>query len=63
MASVNTQQIAPGTRLEIRDEEWLVRTIDRTSNGDIVYAVLERLSFVEAKLVLRPNTLHQRRLF
>jgi len=49
MASVNTQQIAPGTRLEIRDEEWLVRTIDRTSNGGIVYGVVGLSPFVEGK--------------
>lgn len=33
-------QIAPGTRLRIRDEDWLVRRVDRTSSGQRRFTVV-----------------------
>lgn len=42
-------QIAPGTRVQIRDEEWLVRNIDRTSSGVEVYGVVGISPLVEGK--------------
>ena len=42
-------QIAPGTRLQIRDEEWLVRSIDRTSSGVEVFGVVGLSPLVEGK--------------
>lgn len=35
-----TSQIAPGTRLRIRDEDWLVRRVDRASSGQRQSAVV-----------------------
>ncbi len=29
-----TEQFTPGMRVEIRDAEWRIRQLDRTSNGD-----------------------------
>ena len=42
-------QIAPGTRVSIRDEEWLVRNIDRTSSGVEVYGCVGLSPLVEGK--------------
>jgi len=41
--------IAPGTRVSIRDEEWLVRSIDRTSSGVEVFGVVGLTPLVEGK--------------
>lgn len=42
-------QFAPGTRVSIRDEEWLIRNIDRTSSGGEVFAVVGLSPLVEGK--------------
>lgn len=42
-------QFAPGTRVSIRDEEWLIRNIDRTSSGGEVLAVVGLSPLVEGK--------------
>ena len=42
-------QIAPGTRVSIRDEEWLVRNIDRTSSGIEVFGCVGLSALVEGK--------------
>lgn len=39
-------QIAPGTRLRIRDEDWLVRRVDRTSSGQRRFSVVGLSSLV-----------------
>jgi len=41
--------IAPGTRVSIRDEEWLVRSIDRTSTDGQVFGVVGLSPLVEGK--------------
>jgi hypothetical protein len=34
------QSIVPGSRIEIRDDEWLVRRIERTARaGNVIYAI------------------------
>lgn len=38
--SLSHSQIAPGTRIRCRDEDWLVRKRDRTSSGIVRYAVV-----------------------
>lgn len=40
---------APGARVLIRDEEWLVRSIDRTSSGVEVFGVVGLSPLVEGK--------------
>lgn len=37
---LQTQNIAPGTRIRVRDEDWLVRRVDRTSSGHLRIAAL-----------------------
>jgi len=37
MPQTTVTKIAPGTRVSIRDEEWLVRNIDRTLSGVEVF--------------------------
>ena len=44
-------QLAPGTRVSIRDEEWLIRNIDRTSSGGEVFGVVGLSPLVEGKEV------------
>ena len=39
-------QIAPGTRLRIRDEDWLVRRVDRASSGQRRFSVVGLSSLV-----------------
>ncbi len=41
--------IAPGTRVRIRDEEWLVRNLDQTTSGGEVYGVVGLSALVERK--------------
>jgi superfamily II DNA or RNA helicase len=41
--------LAPGTRVSIRDEEWLIRSIDRTSTGVEVLGVVGLTPLVEGK--------------
>ncbi|MDB4801695.1 DEAD/DEAH box helicase, partial [Akkermansiaceae bacterium] len=41
--------LAPGTRVRIRDEEWLIRSIDRTSSGIEVFGVVGLTPLVEGK--------------
>ena len=38
---------APGARVSIRDEEWLIRRIDRTSSGAAVLGVVGLSPLVE----------------
>lgn len=40
---------APGARVSIRDEEWLIRSIDRTSSGAAVLGVVGLSPLVEGK--------------
>ena len=40
---------APGARVSIRDEEWLIRRIDRTSSGAAVLGVVGLSPLVEGK--------------
>jgi len=51
MALLNLPQstLAPGTRVAIRDEEWLIRQIDRTSSGASVLGVVGVSPLVEGK--------------
>lgn len=44
-----SQQIAPGTRVRIRSEEWLVRQVDLTSTGIRVFGVVGLSPLVEGK--------------
>lgn len=32
--------IAPGARIRVRDEEWLVRSVDRASSGSRIFGVV-----------------------
>jgi len=47
LASIH--HIAPGARVVIRDEEWLVRKIDRSSSGAAVLGVVGLSPLVEGK--------------
>jgi superfamily II DNA or RNA helicase len=47
--TVGALQIAPGTRIEVRGEEWLVRGIDRTSAGVEVFGVVGLSPLVEGR--------------
>jgi superfamily II DNA or RNA helicase len=48
--SSSTQNtLAPGARVSIRDEEWLIRRIDRTSSGAAVLGVVGLSPLVEGK--------------
>jgi superfamily II DNA or RNA helicase len=49
MPAPSVTQFAPGTRVSIRDEEWLIRNIDRTSSGGEVLAVVGLSPLVEGK--------------
>ena len=49
MPAPSVIQFAPGTRVSIRDEEWLIRNIDRTSSGGEVLAVVGLSPLVEGK--------------
>jgi len=49
MPAPSVTQFAPGTRVSIRDEEWLIRNIDRTSAGGEVLAVVGLSPLVEGK--------------
>lgn len=42
-----TNTIAPGAQVQIRDAEWLVERIDRTSDGKQVLDVVGLSEFVE----------------
>ena len=37
--------IAPGSRVEIRDELWIVRRVDPSSDGELYSLVMEFLSW------------------
>ncbi|MCP5557691.1 MAG: DEAD/DEAH box helicase [Verrucomicrobiaceae bacterium] len=39
-SALKSRQIAPGSRIIVRDEEWLVRRIEKTSSGDDILAVV-----------------------
>lgn len=52
MAALQTSpqsNFAPGARVTIRDEEWLIRRIDRTSSGAAVLGVVGLSPLVEGK--------------
>jgi len=46
---MSTDTIAPGARVRIRDAEWLVQRVDRTSDGDQVLDVVGLSEFVKDK--------------
>ncbi len=47
--SVNNKGFAPGSRVVIRDAEWLVRRIDRTSSGGYALSVVGISELVKDK--------------
>ena len=47
--SVNNKNFAPGSRVVIRDAEWLVRRIDRTSSGGYALSVVGISELVKDK--------------
>jgi superfamily II DNA or RNA helicase len=54
MAADSTSTLAPGSRILVRDEEWLVRRVDRTQSGAQVLTVTGLSSLVrnrEAKFI------------
>ena len=46
---MSTRTIAPGARVTIRDAEWLVKRVDRTSSGDQVLDVVGLSELVKDK--------------
>ena len=46
---MNQKTIAPGTRVKIRDEEWLVRRVDRSSTGSRIFGVVGLTPLVSGK--------------
>jgi len=48
-ASAQEQTLAPGTRVRVRDEEWLVQRVDRTSDHNQVLEVVGLSELVEGK--------------
>lgn len=49
MNFARSQTLAPGSRVLIRDEEWLIRKIDRNSSGDAVLSVVGISPLIEGK--------------
>jgi len=49
LLSLQQNVYAPGARVSIRDEEWLIRRIDRTSSGAAVLGVVGLSPLVEGK--------------
>lgn len=49
MPTPAAHRFAPGTRVSIRDEEWLIRNIDRTATGGEVFGVVGLSPLVEGK--------------
>ena len=41
--------IAPGARIRVRDEEWLVRSVDRSSSGSRIFGVVGLTPLVSGK--------------
>jgi hypothetical protein len=46
---MNTGNLAPGARIIVRDAEWLVRRIDRTSTGSQALSVVGLSELVKEK--------------
>jgi len=46
---MNTGTLAPGARIIVRDAEWLVRRVDRTSTGSQALSVVGLSELVKEK--------------
>ncbi len=47
--SARQGRLAPGARVLIRDEEWVVRRVDRTSTGNVVVSVMGLSTLVQGR--------------
>jgi len=43
---LNSTQFAPGTRIVVRDAEWLIEKVDRTSTGGQAMCIVGISEFV-----------------